>query len=86
MQTLRHSPTIIDAKRRIDALGKRLLRWSILKYVFDDGTFEQRFLYQLNVPSVLYISPNEYATIREITYIVKKFELTMEEVETCEED
>lgn len=66
---------IIDAQRRISALGKRLVRWTI----FVDG--ESHFIYQLNVPSILYVSFNEYATLREVGYIVKRFGLSMSEVQ-----
>lgn len=70
----------MDAQRRISALGKRLVRWTIFRQKGVDGV-ESHFIYQLNVPSILYVSFNEYATLREIGYIVKRFGLSMSEVQ-----
>jgi len=80
---------IIDAKRRLRTVEYRLRSWDITDRTDKDkqgNPVGKIFLFQLGTPgyedkSFINLSLNEYAIIREIKYIVWRFEILKEELE-----
>jgi len=71
---------IIDARRRYNFLAKKIPTWNIIDKVRKDGSTEKNFVYELGASSFVNLTFSEYATLREIKYIVWRFEVSKEEI------
>lgn len=70
---------LIDAKRRMSALSHLKLKWKVIDKDNGDGVIEKVGHYSMDEDNQEF-SRNEYAMIREIKYIIWRFELTDEEI------
>lgn len=76
---------IIDAKRRLRLVAYKLMSWDITDRLGKKNEpIGKMFMFQLSNAewdrSVINLSMNEYATIREIKYIVWRFEIEKKEL------
>lgn len=72
---------LMDAKRRMSALSHLGLKWEVIDKDNGDGVIEKRGHYSMDEDTLdQEFSRNEYAMIREIKYIIWRFELTDEEI------
>lgn len=72
---------IMDAKRRMGALSHLGLRWEVVNKDNGDGVIEKKAHYSQDEDNMdQEFSKNEYAMIREIKYIIWRFEITNEEI------
>lgn len=76
---------IIDARRRLNIIKSKVPEWDIVDKVQANGDVEKVFSYTLGVSSFVNITLNEYAVIREIKYIVWRFDIRKEEMAMKEE-
>ncbi len=74
------SLAIVDVERRIKSLKGKLNKWEITIITQPDGKAESRFIYELSNASFVNLTLNEYATIREVKYIVWRFNIKKEEI------
>lgn len=77
---------LIDAKRRLRLVVYKLMSWDVTDRLGKKGEpIGKMFTFQLNNAewdrSILNLTLNEYATIREIKYIVWRFDLVKKELE-----
>lgn len=79
---------LIDAKRRLANVIELIPNWNIVERVHKNGDIEKSFSYKPTLSLLTKIDLNSYATIREIKYIVWRFDISKEELLTgviCDE-
>jgi ASC-1-like (ASCH) protein len=71
---------IYDAKRRLQNVAEKIPEWDIVDRVHKNGDIEKQFTYHPTIGMMLGMDFNTYAQVREIKYIVWRFEITREEL------
>lgn len=71
---------IVDVKRRLNTIKHLSLAWDIVDNTHSDNTVEKTFSYDPASIKFTNITMNEYATIREIKYIVWRFRISKSEL------
>ena len=76
---------IVDAKRRLNIIKDKIPGWDILDKPREDKhgkvtLIEKEFWYNPQELKFTNITLNEYAMVREIKYIVWRFEITKKEL------
>ena len=71
---------MVDVKRRLKLIQSKLLTWDVKDNVMPDGSIEKYFSYTLKDNAFINLTLNNYATIREIKYIVWRFNLKNEDI------
>lgn len=66
---------IIDAKRRLSKVAHLIPNWDIVDKEHKNGDIEKLFTYRPTISLMITLDLNSYATIREIKYIVWRFDI-----------
>lgn len=72
---------IIDAKRRLKTVRDKIPDWNISDRIHKNGDIEKAFVYKPTLSVLTSLSLNEYGQIREIKYIVWRFNIERSELE-----
>lgn len=72
---------LVDAKRRLHNVVKKIPGWTIIDRFHSDGSVEKAFVYHPTMSTLVTLSLNDYGQLREIKYIVWRFNLLKEELE-----